>query len=113
MAGGPPVGIQWRMSMNSFASLATAHLVLRLQPMNRALRAAVESQQIAAARLARPDLSPLCLTDEHVKVLLEQVEITQSGNALPGSPATRTAEERLAEEDLRAQCAAIEHALPL
>jgi hypothetical protein len=101
------------MSMNSRASLATAHLVLRLQPINRTLRAAVESQQIAAARLSRPDLSPLCLTDEHVKVLLEQVEITQSGNALPGSPATQTAEERAAEEDLRAQSAAINYALPL
>src|SRR6266849_8907172 len=101
------------MKMSLLPSLATAHLVLRLQPVNRALRAAVESQKIAASRLTRPDLSPLCLTEEHIQVLLEQVDVTQSGSALPGFPATLTQEERITEEELRAQAADIHCALPL
>lgn len=86
-------------------ALATEHLVLRLQPLNRALREAVENQRIIADRLSRPDLAPLCVTDEHVKILLEQVDIMQSGNALPGVPAVLTEDESSIEAELRARAA--------
>lgn len=99
--------------MNSYSSLATAHLILRLQPINRALRAAVEAQKIAAARLVRPDVSALCLTDEHVQLLLDQIEVNQSGTALAGVPAELTAEERQAEADLCAQASGFPGGLPL
>jgi ATPase family associated with various cellular activities (AAA) len=99
--------------MDSLYSLATEHFILSLQPLNRALRAAVENQRVLAARLASPQLAPLCLTDEHVNILLEQIDITQSGNALPGIPAALNDEEQSVEEELRARCAALGAHLPL
>jgi ATPase family associated with various cellular activities (AAA) len=101
------------LNMDTLASLATAHLILRLQPLNRALRAGVENQRIAAARLSRADLSAICVTDEHVKLLLELVDLTQSGTLLASSPAVLTAEELAAEQELRAQALAISAILPL
>src|ERR1051325_3033940 len=56
------------------ATLAIEHLMLRLRPLNRALRAAVERQQRAAERFARPGLSALCVTNEQVAALLEDVD---------------------------------------
>ena len=53
--------------MESLSALALAHLVLQLRPMNRALYAAVENQKAAAARLARPEFSSLCISEEHVE----------------------------------------------
>src|SRR6266849_5700258 len=98
--------------MNSFASLATAHLILRLQPLHRALRAMVERQRLAAARLDRPELSSLCLTDEHVRVLLDQIDESQGGCALACPPPLLTPAERNEEARLRAQCGYPSHALP-
>jgi hypothetical protein len=101
------------MNMDSLSSLATEHLFLRLQPLNRALRSAVENQRIASARLSRPDLAPLCVTDDHVNILLEQVDISQSGNALPGVPAVLTDEEQSVEAELRSKCSSLSRSLPL
>ena len=50
--------------------LALKHLALRMQLLNRALRAAVAKQGQLAARLARPDITHLCITDDQVEVLL-------------------------------------------
>jgi hypothetical protein len=72
------------MKTNPPPSLAIAHLLLRLRPLNRALRRAVENQRLAAAQLSRPDLSALCLTDEHVKILLDQVEQHQVDRSQSG-----------------------------
>jgi hypothetical protein len=99
--------------LESLATLATAHLVLRLQPINRAVRAAIEKQKIAAARLARPDLSPLCITEEHVQSLLDQVDATQSSDDRSAAPALLSSAEQNAEEGLRAQCDASGATLPL
>lgn len=99
--------------MDALTPLATAHLVLRLQPLNRALRAAVERQKLAAQRLARPDLSPLCLTEEHVRILLEEVEDCQSGRALAGEPAALSSDELQAEENLRRRSFELGKVLPL
>jgi ATP-dependent 26S proteasome regulatory subunit len=99
--------------MDTLSSLATAHLVLRLQPLNRALRAGVENQRAAAERLNRPDLSALCITEQHVQLLLEQVDLVQSGTALAAAPAILTEEESAAEQDLRAQASAASTILPL
>jgi ATPase family protein associated with various cellular activities (AAA)/winged helix domain-containing protein len=99
--------------MDALPALAAAHLLLRLQPLNRALRAAVERQSRAAARLARPDLSPLCMTEEHATVLLEEVDSIASGGAVFAAPALLTSAEGTAEEKLRAQSATIRAVLPL
>jgi hypothetical protein len=52
---------------------AVEHLRIRLAGTHRALRAAVERQAQLAARLTRPDLTPYCVTDEQVGVLLGEV----------------------------------------
>ena len=54
--------------------LAIEHLLLRLRPLNRALRRAVERQRRAAARLARPEVAPLCITDDQVGILLDDAD---------------------------------------
>jgi hypothetical protein len=56
------------------AAFAREHLLLRLQTVNRALARAVEAQATAAARLMRPDVTALCVTDEEVLLLLRDVE---------------------------------------
>ena len=61
--------------------LAIRHLLIRLRPLNRALRAAVERQAAVAAQLDRPDLVPYCITDEQVAVLLDRLDAL----SLPGS----------------------------
>jgi ATPase family associated with various cellular activities (AAA) len=111
------------MKTNPPPSLAIAHLLLRLRPLNRALRRAVENQRLAAAQLSRPDLSALCLTDEHVKILLDQVELgqvnleqvdrSQSGRISPACSSPLSSEERTAEDKLRADAANIDSFLPL
>ncbi|RBQ14985.1 ATP-binding protein [Spongiactinospora rosea] len=53
---------------------AVEHLRVRLAGVHRALRLAVARQAEAAARLTRPDLTPFCVTDEQVGVLLDQVD---------------------------------------
>ncbi len=99
--------------MESLPALALAHLVLWLRPINRALYAAVENQKAAAARLARPELSSLCISEEQLESLLEQVDAAQREAFHRGAPALPSPAELGAEEDLRAQCSAIGATLPL
>src|SRR5579859_1342966 len=99
--------------MDSLASLAIAHLILRLQPINRALRVAVENQRADAERLARPDVSALCVTSDHVQLLLQQIDFVQSGMALYSSPSALTPEELDAEAELRSAASATSLFLPL
>jgi hypothetical protein len=96
--------------LESLAAVATAHLILCLQPINRALRAAVEHQKSLTGSLARPDLSPLCITDEHIEILLDGVDAAPDR---PGVPAMLSPEERDAEAALRARAASIGASLPL
>lgn len=94
-------------------SLALEHLLLRLRPLNRALHAAVERQGQAAARLFRPDVTPLCVTEEQVQTLLGDVDQLFDGALTAIAPAALTHEEQAIEEQLRARCAAARKVLPL
>ena len=91
--------------------LAIRHLLIRLRPLNRALRAAVERQAAEAARLDRPDLVPYCITDEQVAALLDRLDaLPQSDSA---GAASLTREEQAAEQEIREQASAAGVMLPL
>lgn len=66
---------------------AVEHLRIRLADLHRALHAAVEWQARIAARLTRPDLTPYCVTDEQVGVLLDEVHGLTEALAEPYAPA--------------------------
>ncbi len=100
-------------SMSDLSSLAIRHLLLRLKPLNRALAKAVDQQRTLAAQLARPDFSSLCLTDEHVKLLLQRAESAQSSGSSQSCGAWLDAKETRAEEELRAQAENSKTRLPL
>jgi hypothetical protein len=95
------------------ASPAIKQLLLRLRPLNRALRAAVEHQGQVAARLFHPDVTPLCVTEEQVQTLLDDVDQLFVERESQSSSAVLTAEEAVAEEQLRATCLASGITLPL
>ena len=99
--------------MHSLPSIAAAHLLLRLRPLNRALRIAVEKQEAAAAKLARPELSSLCVTNEQIQILLDQVDELQNGRTTPNISFTLSSEECAAENELRIRAAKIGASLPL
>ena len=95
-------------------SRAIEHLLLRLRPLNRALRLAVERQGRAAARLFRADITPLCVTEEQVQTLLADIdELVNSPVNQASSPFTLTPEESSAEENLRRQSRESRVELPL
>jgi hypothetical protein len=94
-------------------NLALEHLLLRLRPLNRALRAAVERQSRIAARLVRPDITPLCVTDDQVKILLDDVDTLLRDEITPGAPAVPTIEEERAEEEFRRRAATSGARLPM
>ena len=81
---------------DDLSTLARRHLLLRLRTINRALARAVARQANAAARLARPDLAALCVTDEQVQGLLE--ELGAADAEMPPS-ADRDPEEEASEHD--------------
>jgi ATPase family protein associated with various cellular activities (AAA)/winged helix domain-containing protein len=83
------------------ASLCAEHLLLRLCPITRALRAAVERQGEAAARLVNPELTTMCVTNEHVSAHLDEVEALLAGASFQIEPTLPTAEETGAEQALR------------
>jgi ATPase family associated with various cellular activities (AAA) len=91
--------------------LAIRHLLIRLRPVNRALRAAVERQAAVAAQLDRPDLVPYCVTDEQVTVLLDQLDALSSPRR--ASPALLTPEEDGDELQVREEASAAGITLPL
>ena len=91
--------------------LAIRHLLIRLRPLNRALRAAVERQAAVAAQLDHPDLVPYCITDEQVAILLDRLDALSLPDS--GSPALLTPAEQAAEQQVREQASAAGVALPL
>jgi hypothetical protein len=99
--------------MNSPPSLAARHLLLRLRPIARALRAAVARQTAAAARLTRPDLTELCITGEQVELLLDTADASLDDTAVDVAEATLSADEQADEQLLRDEAAAAGQALPL
>jgi len=96
--------------MDTLPQLAVAHLLLRLQPLNRTLRAAVEAQRMEAESLSQPELKALCVTDQQVLGLLEKVSSHRAGKS---TCATLTEEERERERDLQDRAQAIAVTLPL
>lgn len=98
----------------SFADLALRHLALRLRPLHRALQVLVQRQADAAARLARPDIAHLCITDDQVQALLADADALLDGIGSDGAPAASLDVEELAlESALRASAAASGAELPL
>jgi ATPase family associated with various cellular activities (AAA) len=91
--------------------LAIRHLLIRLRPVNRALRAAVDRQAAEAARLDRPDLVPYCITDEEVAILLDRLDALPQPDG--AEAASLTIEEHAAEQQVREEAAAAGIALPL
>ncbi|URM88806.1 ATP-binding protein [Streptomyces sp. MRC013] len=89
---------------------ALEHLRIRLADVHRALRAAVGRQARIAARLTRPDLTPYCVTDEQVGVLL--AEVAASADAMTGPHPPRRPEPE-AELVLRRRASAEGRTLPL
>ncbi|MFI6638406.1 ATP-binding protein [Streptomyces sp. NPDC050504] len=89
---------------------AVEHLRIRLSCLHSALRAAVGRQAEVAARLTRPDLTPYCVTDEQVDVLLG--EVSAFTDAMTRARAPRRAEPE-AERALRRRAAADGRVLPL
>jgi hypothetical protein len=63
--------------------LARRHLLLRLRTTSRALGRAVAQQAGRAARVSRPDLNALCVTDDQVMALLDDVTASDAGEATP------------------------------
>ena len=91
--------------------LAIRHLLIRLRPVNRALRAAVERQAAEAAGLERPDLVPYCITDEQVAILLDRLDALSPPDT--SGPEPLTPAEQAAEQQLRDEAAAAGMTLPL
>ncbi|GGQ08602.1 ATP-binding protein [Streptomyces roseolilacinus] len=89
---------------------ALEHLRIRFADVHRALRAAVERQARLAARLTRPDLTPYCVTDEQVDVLLGEVHAFT--DAMTGPRLPRRSEPE-AERELRRRASADGRVLPL
>jgi hypothetical protein len=100
--------------MDTLRELAIEHLLLRMRPINRALRVAVERQSRAASQLGRPDLTSVCVTPDHVARLLDDVDsVIQGAGASPIAAAQLSDDECAAESELRSIAATIHRALPL
>jgi hypothetical protein len=93
--------------------LATAHLLLKLRPINRALRLAVERQHAASVQGERPDLAPLCVTPEHVQLLLNQVEALHGLDVPERHVPLPSDVESVALQAIEQRAAAIDFTLPL
>jgi ATPase family associated with various cellular activities (AAA) len=91
--------------------LAIRHLLIRLRPLNRALRSAVARQAAEAAGLDRPDLVPYCITDEQVAALLDRLDALPLPDRADGT--SLTPEEQAAERQIREEASAAGVTLPL
>jgi hypothetical protein len=94
-------------------TLAIEHLKLRLRPINRALRTAVEQQARSAARLRRPDVVSLCITDDQVNVLLDDCDSLIAGGREAIADMEITDDERSRQEELRRMSYEAGKVLPL
>lgn len=81
--------------------LAVEHLLLRLRPINRALKMAAESRAAIGAKLMRPDVRQSCITEQHVLQLFAEADrFSKAASALPFD-LQPTADESRQEERLR------------
>lgn len=98
--------------MSMQRDLATLHLALRLRMLNRVLGEAVERQSRQAARLTRPELTQMCITDEQARVLIGDADAMLGEQARVARPAAQ--EGDVAEEmALRADALSAGVVLPL
>jgi hypothetical protein len=88
------------------SELARAHLRLRMTPLHRAMRAAAAQRAAVTAHLARPDLTPFCVTDDQAALLLDRLDAT----ADPVAPA---GDFRVDDRDLRRLASGAGISLPL
>lgn len=90
--------------------LASRHLALRLRLLNRVLAHAVERQSRLAARLTRPELTQMCITDEQVRRLIGDADerLCERVHAQPAA-----AEDVALEKALRTDAAGAGIELPL
>src|SRR4051794_16760223 len=93
--------------------LAVSHLKLRLQGIHRVLRAAVLAQIDRAARLARADLTPLCITEDEALYLLDDAGRFVGDTSPEGCQLTDAAPDAEAEAVLRARAQHAGVTLPL
>jgi hypothetical protein len=94
------------------SELAIRHLALRLRPLARVLKKAVERQAELAGKLLRPDVTPLCVTDEQVSQLLAEIDLApHSSSADDGWLPTEA--DNVAERELRTAAAQLGIKLPL
>ncbi|MFI1888512.1 ATP-binding protein [Streptomyces jumonjinensis] len=89
---------------------ALEHLRIRLAGLHRALRAAADDRAAITARLTRPDLTPYCVTDDQVGVLLDDVHTLTEAITAPAGPDRAEPES---ERELRDRTAAGGTTLPL
>jgi hypothetical protein len=101
------------VSMPEQAELALQYLLLRLKPLNRALRAAVRRQTQRANRLLRPDVTPLCVTEDQVSTLLNDMDASIDAEFIDNRPASLNSEELVEQAELRSQAATLSFRLPL
>src|SRR4051812_45021395 len=83
-----------------------------MRPLARVLHRAVQSQAELAGKLLRPDVTPLCVTDEQVIQLLAEIEQTSHASAVDDGWLL-TDSELVAERELRAAAGQLGVKLPL
>ena len=101
------------MNFEQSQSLAVNHLLLRLKPINRALRFKVARQSQITKLLQRPDVTPLCVSDEQVALLLDHVDGLACNECESDQALVLTADEIEQEIKLREKARAEGYLLPL
>lgn len=99
--------------MTGSSRLARQHLLLRLRPLNRILQRLIGEQATRAAKLDRPDLTHLCVTDKQVMQLLGAVSQLSMAPSEQPIDTSLTDEEQRWEAKLRQQASADDSELPL
>jgi hypothetical protein len=93
--------------------LALDHLLLRLRPINRALKLAAEGRAVVGAKLMRPDARQNSITEQHVQQLFAETDrLAEAACPLPFD-LEPTAEESHREEQLRDRARSQGWMLPL
>jgi hypothetical protein len=99
--------------VTSEAARALQHLLLRLKPLNRALKAAAELRAASNTQLARSGPNVTCITEQHVHQLFAAVDRLAEGDVQLDAGFALTPDEALAEKRLRRAALEDGNALPL
>jgi hypothetical protein len=98
--------------MDTRASPAIRHLLVRLQPIHRLITAAYQDHAATVAQRERPEVSDLCMSAADAERLLVETEARLSESD-DGVEVDLTAEEVEQEAELRAEAKTLGRALPL